>query len=97
MIPQIARRASKQRPVKKIVDGIPSMIRLVSLPKNKPPINNIFISVAVAQSEGLIIPINQKTDTEIYKPINALKILAWLISSILKLSVLVRMLLGFNP
>lgn len=84
IMPKTARANSTINPITNTVEGIPSTIKLMVLPKVKLAINTIFIIVEVCQNLKFIIPKNQITEFPKYRIIIALKIFVKSIVSTLK-------------
>lgn len=96
-IPQRASISSSASPIENESDGIPSIIKLITLPNAKPIIKSTFEIVAIRQWDGLKIPINQSTTIPRYNPIVALKTCFKSIDSTLKSKSFGRMLFGNKP
>ena len=83
--------------MEKEIDGIPSIITLIILPVDKPPIKKTFVIVAVRQWTGLKIPITQSIAIPEYNPIVDRKTCFKSLDSTLKSNSLGNTLSGNKP
>lgn len=95
--PQNASVNSKASPIKKDIDGIPSINKLIIRPIAKPVIKNTFAIVAVLQRRGLTVPVSQSPAILIYKPIVALNTSFKSVDSTLKSKINGKVVFGNSP